>query len=64
MRPQLPLLLPPPHKGRAPQMWVKPRKVNEVPFVSGWSVPFGRLKHRILCANALTGESYVLPAEN
>src|SRR5580704_11904803 len=24
-------------------MWVKPRKVNEVPFVSGWSVPFGRL---------------------
>jgi hypothetical protein len=25
-----------------PQMWEKPRKVNEVPSVSGWSVPFGR----------------------
>src|SRR5215468_12100989 len=24
-------------------MWVKPRKVNEVPSVSGWLVPFGRL---------------------
>src|ERR1700692_2457781 len=24
-------------------MWAKPRKVNEVPFVSGWLVPFGRL---------------------
>src|ERR1700719_932485 len=24
-------------------MWAKPRKVNEVPFVSGWLVPPGRL---------------------
>src|ERR1700732_4042623 len=26
-----------------PHTWVNPRKVNEVPSVSGWSVPFGRL---------------------
>src|SRR6516225_5073192 len=26
-----------------PQMWEKPRKVNEVPSVSGWLVPFGLL---------------------
>jgi hypothetical protein len=25
------------------QMWVKPRKVSEVPAVAGWSVAFGRV---------------------
>src|SRR6185369_9600750 len=28
---------------RLPHTWVKPRKVNEVPSVSGWLVPFGLL---------------------
>src|ERR1700689_1028671 len=44
-------------------MWEKPRKVNEVPSVSGWSVPFGRLLRKSTKRRLVGMESESIPSK-